>query len=156
MALAFDKSEKFAIDKAAGTPCPHLGPDHRCTIHGQLDSAGFAGCVQYDCLGAGQRLCSVIMAGSDWRQNPQTKHRILQGFAALRDVHELLEMLVTARRLALPAEILAQIDAEIDRLAPNPDWTEDQLLTLDLPALRRNVLGVLAQLKPFVSLPSQP
>lgn len=150
MALAFDKSDKFAIDKAAGTPCPHLGPAHQCTIHGELRNKGFGGCVQYDCLGAGQRLCMSVMAGLDWRSDAQTQRRMIQGFAILRDIHELLEMLVTARALPLPVEIVARIDDEITRLAPKPDWTEAQLMALDVPALRHDVFDVLAQLKPYV------
>ena len=53
---AFARSADFPISKPAGTPCPNLGGDHRCTVHDLLLRKGFRGCVGYDCLGAGQHL----------------------------------------------------------------------------------------------------
>ncbi len=59
---AFAASADFAIDKAAGTPCPNLGGDFRCGIHDQLRPKGFAGCTVYDCFGAGQKVSQVTFA----------------------------------------------------------------------------------------------
>lgn len=39
--------------KPAGTDCPHLGEDQKCTIYGKRSMEGFTVCGKYDCLGAG-------------------------------------------------------------------------------------------------------
>ena len=56
VAPAFAVSADFAIDKAAGQPCPNLQADFRCGIHAGLRDRGFRGCAVYDCFGAGQRV----------------------------------------------------------------------------------------------------
>jgi hypothetical protein len=88
---AFGASADFAIDKPAGTPCPNLGADHGCTIHGELRERGFPGCTVYDCFGAGQRAVAVVGAGR--RRTPATA----AVFGALRVLHELLRYLGEAR-----------------------------------------------------------
>jgi hypothetical protein len=81
--LPFARSADFAFDKPAGTPCLHLRADFRCRIHDTLRADGFAGCVAYDCFGAGQRATEV--ADGD----PTV-------FATLRVLHELLWYLAEA------------------------------------------------------------
>ena len=58
----FDACQGFGFDKPAETPCRHLGADHRCGIHAELIDRGFAGCVAFDCLGAGQRLTATLVS----------------------------------------------------------------------------------------------
>ena len=101
VAPAFLASADFAIDKAAGRPCPNLQPDFRCGIHSQLRDLGFPGCVAYDCFGAGQRVTQAILAGADWRTNPELAPRMFAVFFVVRQLHELLWYLTEA--LALPA-----------------------------------------------------
>src|SRR5258706_258674 len=73
VAPAFSASADFAIDKAAGQPCPNLRADFRCSIHDRLRPRGFAGCAAFDCLGAGRRgrrgpnLRRADLAGKDLR-----------------------------------------------------------------------------------------
>ena len=67
---AFSRSSDFAIDKPAGTPCPHLAADDRCGIHAELRGRGFAGCTAYDCFGAGQQVTQVTFGGVGWRASP--------------------------------------------------------------------------------------
>ena len=55
MVPSFQRSADFAVSKPAGEPCRWLA-DHRCTIHGSLGAKGYAGCVVFECFGAGQRL----------------------------------------------------------------------------------------------------
>jgi hypothetical protein len=43
VAPVFSASADFAIDKAAGQPCPNLQPDSRCAIHSRLRQNGFPG-----------------------------------------------------------------------------------------------------------------
>jgi uncharacterized protein YjbI with pentapeptide repeats len=101
VAPAFRASADFAIDKAAGQPCPNLQPDFRCGIHSRLRDLGFPGCVAYDCFGAGQRVTREIFAGADWRTSPETAPRLFAVFFVVRQLHELLWYLTEA--LALPA-----------------------------------------------------
>jgi hypothetical protein len=98
---AFSVSADFAIDKAAGQPCPHLGPGFRCGIHRQLRPRGFPGCAAYDCFGAGQKVAQVTFGGQDWRQAPHTARQMFVAFTVMRQLHELLWYLTQA--LALPA-----------------------------------------------------
>src|SRR5258705_10103572 len=72
VAPAFSASADFAIDKAAGQPCPNLRADFRCSIHDRLPPRGFAGCAAFDCLGAGQKVAQVTFGGRDWRAHPWT------------------------------------------------------------------------------------
>ena len=70
VAPAFSASADFAIDKAAGRPCPNLRADNRCQIHAELRPRGFPGCAVYDCFGAGQKVAQVTFGGRDWRSRP--------------------------------------------------------------------------------------
>jgi uncharacterized protein YjbI with pentapeptide repeats len=101
VAPAFMASADFAIDKAAGVPCPNLQPDFRCRIHPTLRELGFPGCVVYDCFGAGQRVAQEVFAGANWRTNPEIASRMFAVFFVVRQLHELLWYLTEA--LALPA-----------------------------------------------------
>ncbi len=70
-AQAFDRSELFAYDKPAGSNCRHLGADNRCAIHARRAAQGMAGCIGYDCLGAGQRVTTELFPGAEWRGAPE-------------------------------------------------------------------------------------
>jgi len=87
---AFSRSSEFAIDKPAGTPCPHLAADHACTIHDLLRPSGFAGCTTFDCLGAGQQVAQVTFGGRDWRTHPDEREAMFAVFPVMRQLHELL------------------------------------------------------------------
>jgi Pentapeptide repeats (8 copies) len=117
---ALTRSSEFAIDKPAGTPCPHLGADHRCTIHDRLRDVGFAGCTAYDCFGAGQRLAQETFGGRGWRDHHEVTAPILTALPVVRALHELLWYLLEAvERLeatALRAELNA-VAADTERAA---------------------------------------
>ena len=85
VAPAFSASADFAIDKAAGQPCPNLRADFRCSIHDRLRPSGFGGCAAFDCLGAGQQVVGGTFGGRDWRSEPALRGadvRGLRGHAA--------------------------------------------------------------------------
>ena len=124
--LAFDKSDMFAIDKPAGVACPNLGADARCTIHADLEKRGFAGCIQYGCLGAGQRVTQELFQGQNWQDNPKILPDMLDAFMAMRKVHEHLQLLETAGKLTMAGEQRAVRDTLIDRLTPT-EWTLETL-----------------------------
>ncbi len=86
----FTRSAEFAFSKAKDVPCRHLeegptSPRLGCGIHGALRDRGMAGCVSFDCLGAGQR------ASADWTRDhgagsPHTS-ALFQHFRDLVRVH---------------------------------------------------------------------
>ena len=138
VSLVLDKGKMFAIDKAAGKPCPNLG-GHLCTIHDDLETKGFKGCTLYDCAGAGQRVTQERFNGESWRDAPELLPAMMRDFANLRPLHERLTLLVaaaaypltddletrrqslmtrTARRWADTPELAAEFDAFIADLRP--------------------------------------
>ncbi|MCA0873836.1 hypothetical protein LCL97_23640 [Seohaeicola saemankumensis] len=127
MALAFDAGPKFGCDKAAGVACDHLRADSRCTIHDRLRGAGFSGCVDYDCLGAGQVVCATVLPGVSWRVGAAEKRRVMEAFRALREVHRLIDLVRLAGGLPLdPAQEAARVEL-LAELVPEDGWSEAAL-----------------------------
>jgi hypothetical protein len=108
VALPFDRGADFAFTKPGGTPCRHLADDRRCAIHDRLRPSGFAGCVSFDCFGAGQR---VAATHPDWRAHPDTAPATFAAFARLRVLHELLWYLRQARSWPAAASLAGELDA---------------------------------------------
>ncbi|WP_369778431.1 pentapeptide repeat-containing protein [Streptomyces sp. R33] len=139
VALPFAKSNDFAVNKAAGTPCKNLQQDFRCGIHTRLRDKGFQGCTVFDCFGAGQQVSQVTFGGRDWRTHPGTAARMYEVFPVLRQLHELLFYVTAA--LALPAA--APVHADLNRaLAETTQWTAadaDALTALDVGDLRGRI-----------------
>lgn len=115
VAPAFARSADFAIDKPAGRACPNLGADFRCGIHSRLRQEGFAGCVAFDCFGAGQKVSQVTFGGRDWRQDPRTAEQMFQVFRVMRQLHQLLWYLTQALALR-PSRPLRDALEETERL----------------------------------------
>ena len=131
--LSFERGPLFALDKPAGEACPHLGPDCRCTIHADRAARGFAGCIAYDCLGAGQ-LTTALFRGLDWRDSAATRRQMLRAFAVLRDIQQLRLVL---RRLGR-ADLLLSLE-------PPGGWTLATLLA-EAPASLATIRKILARL----------
>jgi hypothetical protein len=125
--LAFDRSHLFAFDKAPGAPCRLLNSAGRCRIHDRLSQEGFEGCARYDCLGAGQYVVQQIFAGRSWRTEPDLVKPMLESFAILCEVHELLLLLLTAKKLSLAPSQLRAVDAFLAALQPRDHWTIESL-----------------------------
>jgi len=126
LALAFDAGEDFAIDKPAGLPCPNLGADLGCTLYNRLEAEGFAGCAVYECKGAGQRVVQELFEGRDWRAEPDLAEPMMAAFAAMRQVHDGIELLETAGFLDLPATLEAERQALLRAYLP-AEWTAESL-----------------------------
>lgn len=142
MALAFDEGDDFAIDKPAGLPCPNLDAEMGCSLYGRLEYEGYRGCARYECQGAGQRVTQELFAGASWRDDPALARPMIAAFAAMRKVHEGLELLVAAGRLDLPASLEAEREDLLEDYLPE-DWTEDSLaafLASDAPERLRAFL----------------
>lgn len=105
MALAFDRSSLFAIDKPAGEACPHLDECGACVIHHERVERGFAGCVTFDCLGAGQRVTRIFAERGNWMKDRSLVAPMSRAFGQLLRAHECLSLLDLAETFDLaPAE----------------------------------------------------
>lgn len=149
----FDRSSSFAIDKAAGEPCRHLGVDHRCTIHAELTQKGFSGCVAYDCLGAGQRITQDVFGGRSWRDHPDEAPEMFAAFLAMRQVHELLQLLQTAGNLPLTPPEAENRNMLLVELEPDDGWTMKSLSAFTRSDLSNQVKTYLKSLSAHVNAP---
>jgi hypothetical protein len=145
VALAFDKGEMFAFDKAAGEACKHL-EGHRCGIHKGLESTGLKGCTLYGCDGAGQRVVQEVFQGQSWQDDPALRLPMLAAFAQMRQVHGLLALLETASGLPLSVAKQAELVALKLRLTPKA-WTLESLAAFERSEAPKAVKGFLRSLK---------
>ncbi|MEU2392367.1 pentapeptide repeat-containing protein [Streptomyces sp. NPDC007369] len=150
VALPFAKSNDFAVNKAAGTPCKNLRQDFRCGIHTQLRGKGFQGCTTFDCFGAGQQVSQVTFGGRDWRTHPGTAGRMFEVFPVMRQLHELLFYVTEA--LARPAA--RPLHPELRRaLEETSRWAAADagaLAGLDVGALRQQINTLLLKTSELV------
>lgn len=153
MALAFDRSEMFAIDKAAGEPCPHLGDGHKCSVHEDLGKLGFEGCIRYDCLGAGQVVTKEIFAGKSWKDNPELAGPMMEAFRITRRVHETLELLKAMDALPL-TEHQRQQKADLeDVLLPEDGWTQERLHDVEAGCVFEDAHALITSLRAQIEQP---
>ena len=145
--LAFDRSALFAYDKEAGEACRHLGHDGRCTVHAFRREAGFAGCVGYDCLGAGQFVTQIVFGGRSWRDDPSLLRPMITAFAIVRELRGLLALLGAAH-LAAPARLQSRRTALIENLSLDETTTMGALMHPSLELRMREARGFLASLRP--------
>jgi uncharacterized protein YjbI with pentapeptide repeats len=139
VALTFQVSADFAIDKDAGEPCPNLQQDFRCGIHRKLRKEGFQGCTVYDCFGAGQKVSQLTFNGRDWRDAPETAQRMFEALPIMRQLHELLWYLTEALSLHATESIRDQLRAKLDATERLTAGGPDDLLQVDVAAHRREV-----------------
>jgi uncharacterized protein YjbI with pentapeptide repeats len=147
---AFSASADFAIDKAAGQPCPNLQPDFRCGIHERLRPEGFAGCVAYDCFGAGQQVTQVAFGGRDWRRTPQVAAQMFAVFGIVRQLHELLWYLEEASTLPTNEALRSEINAARDETGRLAGQSPDELAAVDVGAHRRAANALLLRVSEVV------
>jgi uncharacterized protein YjbI with pentapeptide repeats len=145
VAPAFARSSEFAVDKPAGTPCPHLGGDHRCTIHDRLREEGFAGCTAYDCFGAGQRLARVTFGGRDWRTHRDVAAPMMAALPILRGLHELLWYLGDALARPTSAPLATALGAARERVEEAAASPAERILEVDVDLVRSQVAPLLRQ-----------
>ncbi|MEZ0111718.1 uncharacterized protein YjbI with pentapeptide repeats [Catenulispora sp. EB89] len=148
--LAFTASRDFAVDKSAGTPCPNLAADDRCSIHTGLRGRGFQGCTVYDCFGAGQKLSQQTFGGVSWREAPHTAAQMFAALPLMRQLHEMLWYLTEAETLAAASALRTEISwsaEETERLTGLP---ADELLALDVAAHRQGVSELLSEVSTLI------
>ncbi len=150
VAFAFDKSEAFAIDKPADTPCPNLGPRNRCRIHDKRKAKGFSGCIGYDCAGAGQRVTQDLFDGRSWRDDLSLLQPMTEAFADMRAAIDLEDLLAAASALPLNAADQNRLsDLQAAFTAQQP-WTRQSLPTLHTSDLPAKIKTFLTSLKRYV------
>jgi uncharacterized protein YjbI with pentapeptide repeats len=143
VALPFAASADFAVDKAAGQPCTHLGTDFRCSIHAHLRERGFPGCTVFDCFGAGQRVSQATFGGRDWRQDPHTARQLVEVFPVMRQLHELLRYLTEAQALPAARPIRRDLVCALDDVERLARGSAEELVGLDVAPVRADVNALL-------------
>lgn len=149
VALAFDHSDKFAIDKASGEVCRHLNERNGCRIHAEREQRGFSGCVTYDCLGAGQRVTQEVFKGRTWREDASLLLPMADAFNTMKRVHDLLQLLSEALRLPLSAAERRTASVLVDEL--NPGWTPESLAAFSTADIEKRVRTFLQTLRHHVT-----
>ena len=143
MAPRFSASADFAIDKPAGEPCPNLLADSRCSIHSSLREQGFAGCVVFDCFGAGQHVTQVTFRGKDWRQDPAVAAAMFDVFTVARQLHELLWYLIEAQTLETDDPLRSEVRVATEQVRDLVGASAEHLEVLDARACRKEIGSLL-------------
>jgi hypothetical protein len=136
--LPFSAVSGFGIDKPGGTPCPNLADDDRCRIHATLRRDGWAGCVTFDCFGAGQQVSQVTYGGVSWRESDNLGE-MAAVLSVMRLLHEMLAHVTEVERRS-PEPAATELMAEIVVLT---GATPTELLAVDLDDLHDRVGAVL-------------
>jgi hypothetical protein len=114
------------MDKPYGRACPNLLADFGCGIHDQLRERGFAGCVAFDCLGAGQHTTAAF-EGRSWRSDPGIAPLMFDVFYFMREFHSMLWSLDQALRLPVTAGFRGEVQTEIERVVAVSDLPPEEL-----------------------------
>ncbi|GAA6178966.1 MULTISPECIES: hypothetical protein [unclassified Shimia] len=151
VAYPFDADEDFAILKRADSPCTNLSDAcYDCTIHTNLTSRGFGGCVAYSCAGAGQRVTQELFDGDTWRDDPDLLEHMTYALRVLRPIHEALLLLQEARQLSIPDSATAQADALMAALCPDDPSSVHDFEAPEVQDALADVPAYLQSLAPFV------
>ncbi len=149
--FAFDQSSSFAINKPAGAPCPNLAESGKCNIHRDRARLGFSGCTVYDCLGAGQRVTQDIFGGRTWQDDRRLLAPMSRAFAAMCQIHRLLELLAAAEALPLDPDERLRLARLAGLLEPEEGWSEATLETAPITRIAAEVDHLMRSLKRHVS-----
>jgi uncharacterized protein YjbI with pentapeptide repeats len=150
VALTFEKSADFPVDKRAGEPCSNLQPDFGCGIHARLREEGFRGSAVYDCFGAGQQVAQVTFAGTSWREAPETSGAMFAALPVMQQLHELLWYVAEALTLPAAAALRPELEAAYAETATLTRTDAGRLAGLDLPAHRATVAPLLRRASELV------
>jgi uncharacterized protein YjbI with pentapeptide repeats len=143
VALAFERSADFPIDKQAGEPCPNLQTDFSCSIHERLREEGFRGSAVYDCFGAGQQVAQETFGGVNWCDAPETSAAMFAVLPVMRQLHEMLWYLAEAITRTDVTDLQAEIEQAYAATEALTHTDADALATLDLAMCRSTVAPLL-------------
>lgn len=150
VALAFERSVDFPIDKRAGEPCTNLQADFSCSIHERLREEGFRGSAVYDCFGAGQQVAQVTFRGISWRDAPETSAAMFAVLPVMRQLHEMLWYLTEALSRIEERDLCAALELAYAATEAHTRADADALLRLDLAAHRSTVAPLLQRTSELV------
>ncbi|KAA1378452.1 pentapeptide repeat-containing protein [Aeromicrobium fastidiosum] len=153
VALAFERSADFPVDKDAGEPCVNLDDGFGCSIHATLRDVGYRGCTVYDCFGAGQQVSQVTFGGMSWREAPETSAAMFAALPIMRQLHEMLWYLAEAAARPEAATLRDKIARLRESTVELTQADADVLDGIDLPAHRDRVSPVLQQASALVREP---
>lgn len=135
-ALNIVASSDFAINKAAGTPCPNLQSDFSCQIHSKLRDQGFKGCTVFDCLGAGQKVSQTTFHGQDWRQSPEISEKMFRVFPIMEQLYEMIAYVAEALSHKVDSSLFNKLRLQLEQLQRATELEADALLAIDIPNYR--------------------
>ena len=116
VAPAFDADQGFGYNKTAHIPCTNLLDNYRCAVHQDLAKCGFAGCIVYDCHGAGKWVTQVLFKGASWRDSPQTGQAMFAAFSRQTVLHELMLLLTTAMQYSADSIQKQHMNAKLQEI----------------------------------------
>jgi hypothetical protein len=126
VSLSFSRAEgQFGHDKMAGTPCQYLDAHHACRIHARREQLGYEGCVDFECLGAGQRATAYLRSDS---QRPLGSGEIHARFALLLRLQEMRMALDAAASLDVDAALEARRRKLAGRISELADSQDDAIV----------------------------
>lgn len=149
-ALNIAASSDFAINKAAGAPCPNLQGDFRCKIHKSLREKGFKGCTVYDCLGAGQKVSQVTFNGQSWREHPESAEKMFDVFPIMEQLYEMIAFIAEALTYEVSDSLQDQLQKQLKELQSLTDMDADSLLSLDIIMCRVPVNELLLEASEYI------
>ncbi|MFF2177774.1 pentapeptide repeat-containing protein [Lysinibacillus sp. NPDC058147] len=144
-ALNIAASSDFAINKAAGTPCPNLQSDFSCQIHSTLRDQGFKGCTVFDCLGAGQKVSQTTFHGQDWRQHPEISEKMFSAFPIMEQLYEMIAYVSEALSYTVDSSLFNKLHIQYEQLQRTIELEADDLLAIDIPNFRLPVNDLLLE-----------
>ena len=135
-AFAFVPGDDFADAKGEGEDCRHL-VERGCSIHAERAARGYAGCIDYECLGAGPA-ATLLFPPARAGEAVAVRRARLVAFRILGVVHAIGAAL---QRAQMPAE---QAEAIRAMLEPEGGWSYSALLDFDRSDARSRLLGQIA------------
>lgn len=148
-ALSFQRGGQFGHDKLAGEPCHYLAADFGCRIHSRREELGYEGCIEFDCLGAGQR-ASAAFAADNWRRDAGAARRMHAHFAQLLRLQEMRRALIDAKALSLPPVLEARRESALASIADLADSAAEADAS-QVEAALDGANGVLDAVEPFLA-----
>lgn len=143
VALPYEKSADFPLNKNAGDACPNLCSNNLCSIHDQLRDRGFRGCVTYECFGAGQHVSQVIYKGNDWRDDTTRAEEMFAVFPIVQQLHEMLWYLEQAITLTETEPFKESLREVYEQTVELTKEQPEDILNIDINSHRSTVNSLL-------------
>lgn len=145
IALNFNVSEGFPMNKKVGQPCINLETNFSCRVHNNLWMSGFKGCVAFDCIGAGQKVSQSTFKGCNWRHDPESAKQMFEVFLIMLQLHQMLWYLSESIEIQSASSLQdanRSMFRETERLT---DLNSKELMMVDVNAHREDVNALLLE-----------